>query len=89
MSTPQAGANINVTNIPGPQFPLYAGGAQLLEVWPFAPLYPSMGLGVAVVSYNGDTYFGLSADPAVVPDVEEFTRALSGAAADCMALVRT
>ncbi|HEY3085753.1 MAG TPA: wax ester/triacylglycerol synthase family O-acyltransferase, partial [Candidatus Dormibacteraeota bacterium] len=38
MSTPQAGANINVTNIPGPQFPLYAGGAQLLEVWPFAPL---------------------------------------------------
>jgi len=88
MSTPQAGANINVTNIPGPQFPLYAGGAQLLEVWPFAPLYPSMGLGVAVVSYNGDTYFGLSADPAVVPDVEAFTRALNAAAADCMALAR-
>ena len=59
----EAGANINVTNIPGPQFPLYTGGAQLLEVWPFAPLYPSMGLGVAVVSYNGDAYFGLSADP--------------------------
>ena len=89
MSTPQAGANINVTNIPGPQFPLYTGGAQLLEVWPFAPLYPSMGLGVAVVSYNGDTYFGLSADPAVVPDVEVFTRALNEAAADCTALVRT
>src|SRR5207245_2671130 len=31
MSNPQAGANINVTNIPGPQFPLYSGGAQLLE----------------------------------------------------------
>ena len=86
MSTPQAGANINVTNVPGPQFPLYSGGAELLEVWPFAPLYPSMGLGVAIVSYNGNAYFGLSADPSVVPDVEEFTRDLRQAAADCTAL---
>lgn len=89
MSTPQAGANINVTNVPGPQFPLYSGGAQLLEVWPFAPLYPSMGLGVAIVSYNGDAYFGLSADPSVVPDVEDFTRDLREAAAECTALGST
>jgi len=88
MSTPQAGANINVTNIPGPQFPLYSGGAQLLEVWPFAPLYPSMGLGVAVVSYNGDAYFGLTADPGLVPDVEAFTQDLRDASADCAALAR-
>ena len=87
MSNPQAGANINVTNIPGPQFPLYTGGAQLLEVWPFAPLYPSMGLGVAIVSYNGDAYFGLTADPGIVPDVEEFTTTLREAAAACIALV--
>jgi len=87
MSTPQAGANINVTNIPGPQFPLYTGGAQLLEVWPFAPLYPTMGLGVAIVSYNGDAYFGLTADPSIVSDVEEFTRDLREAASDCVALV--
>jgi WS/DGAT/MGAT family acyltransferase len=86
MSNPQAGANINVTNIPGPQFPLYSGGAQLLEVWPFAPLYPSMGLGVAIVSYNGDAYFGLTADPGIVPDVEEFTGRLREAAAECAAL---
>ena len=87
MSTPQAGANINVTNIPGPQFPLYTGGAQLLEVWPFAPLYPAMGLGVAIVSYNGDAYFGLTADPSIVADVEEFTRDLREAASECVALV--
>lgn len=87
MTTPQAGANINVTNIPGPQFPLYSGGAKLLEVWPFAPLYPSMGLGVAIVSYNGDAYFGLTADPAIVPDVEEFTRTLREAADDCVGLI--
>ena len=45
-----------------------------------------MGLGVAIVSYNGSAYFGLSADPSVVPDVEEFTRDLRQAAADCTAL---
>lgn len=88
MSNPQAGANINVTNVPGPQFPLYSGGAQLLEVWAFAPLYPSMGLGVAIVSYNGDTYFGLTADPGIVPDVEDFTAQLREAAAECTALAR-
>jgi WS/DGAT/MGAT family acyltransferase len=86
LSSPQAGANINVTNIPGPQFPLYSGGAQLLEVWPFAPLYPSMGLGVAIVSYNGDAYFGLTADPGIVPDVEEFTAKLRAAADECIAI---
>ncbi len=86
MSNPQGGANINVTNVPGPQFPLYSGGAELLEVWPFAPLYPSMGLGIAIVSYNGEAYFGLTADPGIVPDVEEFTAALRAAAAECTAL---
>jgi diacylglycerol O-acyltransferase / wax synthase len=87
MSNPQGGANINVTNVPGPQFPLYSGGAELLEVWPFAPLYPSMGLGVAIVSYNGDAYFGLTADPDLVPDVETFTAKLREAAAACEALM--
>jgi WS/DGAT/MGAT family acyltransferase len=86
MPNQQGGANINVTNVPGPQFPLYTGGAQLLEVWPFAPLYPSMGLGIAVVSYDGDVYFGISADATLVPDVEVFARHLREAAADCTAL---
>ena len=86
MSTPQAGAKLNVTNIPGPQVPLYSGGAKLLEVWPFAPLYPSMGLGIAIVSYNGEVFFGLTADPGLVPDVEEFTRHLREAADRCLSL---
>ena len=87
MSTPQAGANLNVTNIPGPQFPLYTGGARLLEVWPFAPLYPGMGLGIAIVSYDGQVYFGLTADPSVVPDVEEFRSQIDQAAVACASLV--
>jgi diacylglycerol O-acyltransferase len=86
MPNQQGGANINVTNVPGPQFPLYTGGAQMLEVWPFAPLYPSMGLGIAVVSYNGHLYLGFSADSTLVPDVEAFSAHIRAAAADCAAL---
>jgi WS/DGAT/MGAT family acyltransferase len=88
MATPQAGANLNVTNVPGPQQPLYTGGARLLEIWPFAPLYPSMALGVAVVSYNGDVFFGLGADPGVVADVDTFTAHLGAAADACVELAR-
>jgi diacylglycerol O-acyltransferase len=80
MPNQQGGANINVTNVPGPQFQLYTGGAALLEVWPFAPLYPSMGLGIAVVSYNGNVYFGISADAGLISDVEVFARHLREAA---------
>src|SRR5258708_977660 len=86
MPNQQGGANINVTNVPGPQFPLYAGGAQMLEVWPFAPLYPSMGLGIAVVSYNGNLYLGFSADSTLVPDVESFWTHIRAAAEECSAL---
>ena len=88
MSTPQAGANMNVTNVPGPQQPLYTGGAELLEIWPFAPLYPSMALGVAIVSYNGGVFFGLGADPGVVTDVETFAGHLRDAVGACLALVQ-
>jgi WS/DGAT/MGAT family acyltransferase len=89
MSTPQAGANMNVTNVPGPQQPLYTGGAQLLEIWPFAPLYPSMALGLAVVSYNGEVFFGLGADPSVVDDVDAFAGHLRDAAQSCLDLARS
>jgi len=86
MSNQQGGANLNVTNVPGPQFPLYTGGAQLLEAWPFAPLYPGMGMGIAVVSYNGNLYFGFTADPTVVPDIDGFTRHIKEASTSAVAL---
>jgi len=63
---------------------LYTRGSQLLEVWPFAPLYPSMALGVAAVSYDGDVYFSLGADTGVVNDVGAFApRGSAGAQPGC------
>ena len=54
--------NITVTNVPGPQMPLYALGARMREVWPLVPLAADHSLGVAIMSYDGRLFFGLVAD---------------------------
>ena len=54
--------NITVTNVPGPQIPLFAFGAQLEETWPLVPLAADHSLGIAVMSYDGQVFLGLCAD---------------------------
>jgi len=81
-SSAQAVVNIVATNIPGPQFPFYTGGARLIEVWPFVPVYHSLGLAIAIVSYDGGMHFGLLADRDVVPDLDEFARHLEESIAE-------
>jgi hypothetical protein len=60
-----------VTNVHGPQFPLYLLGAPLREFHPLLPLFERQGLAVAVMSYLGRISFGLCADWNLVPDVHE------------------
>jgi hypothetical protein len=78
----QAVINLVATNIPGPQFPFYTGGAQLLDIWPFVAIYHTLGLNIAIVSYNGSVHFGMLADRDLVPDLDQFARHLSQAVAD-------
>jgi len=78
----QSVINIVATNIPGPQFPFYTGGAELLDIWPFVAIYHSLGLNLAIVSYNGSVHFGLLADRDLVPDLDEFGRHLEAAVTD-------
>jgi WS/DGAT/MGAT family acyltransferase len=59
-----------VSNVPGPQFPLYLLGARMLAIHPQLPLFESQGLGVAVLSYDGKLCFGLVGDWDVVPDLD-------------------
>ncbi len=59
-----------VTNVPGPQFPLFAAGAQMVESYPVVPLLPGLALGIGVTSYDGSVFFGLNADRDAVPDAE-------------------
>jgi diacylglycerol O-acyltransferase / wax synthase len=78
----QAVVNLVATNIPGPQFPFYTGGAELIDVWPLVAIYHSLGLNVAIVSYNGSVHFGLLADRDLVPDLDQFARHLGESVAD-------
>jgi WS/DGAT/MGAT family acyltransferase len=64
--------NSIVTNVPGPQFPLYMQGAKLEAAYPQVPLLENLGLGIALMSYNGRVCWGFNANPNVVPDLEAF-----------------
>ena len=69
--TRQRFVNLVVTNVPGPQFPLYLDGRQLTDLFPIVPLGGNLNLGVAVVSYNGALDFGLVGDFVVMHDLED------------------
>ncbi|MDQ6805904.1 MAG: WS/DGAT domain-containing protein, partial [Actinomycetota bacterium] len=62
--------NVVVTNVPGPQFPLYMLGRRLESVFPLVPLAKNTALGIAIMSYDGQLNFGLTADFDALQDVE-------------------
>ena len=68
--------NLVVTNIPGPQQPLYLLGRRLIELYPQAPLAANQSVSVAALSYDGRIGFGVLADHDRVPDVDVLTRAI-------------
>jgi WS/DGAT/MGAT family acyltransferase len=65
--------NTIVTNVPGPPFPLYLLGAEMLECYPQVPLLENMGMTLGVLSYNGRMCFGFIADYDRVPDLADFS----------------
>jgi WS/DGAT/MGAT family acyltransferase len=71
--------NLVVTNVPGPQFPLYLLGRQLESIFPMVPLAQKQALGVAIMSYNGQLNFGINADYDALADVETLADELRGA----------
>jgi diacylglycerol O-acyltransferase / wax synthase len=77
-----------VTNIPGPQFPLYVLGRELQDVVPVAFLGGKRSLATAIMSYNGGISFGLIGDYDTLPDLEVIGEALSESIAELVALAR-
>jgi diacylglycerol O-acyltransferase len=71
--------NLVVTNVPGPQVPLYLMGRQLEGLFPMVPLAPNQALGIAIMSYNGTINFGLVGDYDLMPDLEELAGDLQAA----------
>jgi WS/DGAT/MGAT family acyltransferase len=62
--------NMVCTNVPGPRFPLYSIGHQMLSMYPIVPIAWEMGIGCAIASYNGTIYLGLNADTGAAPDAQ-------------------
>lgn len=74
--------NLVVTNIPGPQYPLYLLGRRLDAFYPVVPLAHHQALGIAIMSYDGRLGFGLLADYDTLPDLEDLADDLSKAIAE-------
>jgi WS/DGAT/MGAT family acyltransferase len=71
--------NLIVTNVPGPQFPLYVRGREMTDIFPVAFLPKGHALAVAVMSYNGGLNFGLLGDFDGLPDIDVIADGLGAA----------
>ena len=78
--------NVVVTNVPGPQIPLYLAGKRLIDTFPMVPLAKNQALGIALLSYAGNINFGLVGDYDLMWDLDSFAddvrESLSELAAD-------
>jgi WS/DGAT/MGAT family acyltransferase len=83
---PRRPFNLVVTNVPGPQRPLYAAGAPMTQMYPIVPLNPGQPLSIGLTSYDGGVYFGINADRDAVGDVGVIGAALESSLADLVAL---
>jgi WS/DGAT/MGAT family acyltransferase len=61
--------NVVISNVPGPQFPLYTNGARMEGIYPISAIVDGVGLNMTLMSYNGNLDFGLVADREMVPDI--------------------
>jgi diacylglycerol O-acyltransferase len=80
--------NLLVTNVPGPQMPIYALGRELQATYPIAFLAGDRALAIAILSYNGGVYFGLLADYDALPDIDVIVDGLEHALAELVELAR-
>ena len=85
---PGFGVNFVLTNIPGVQVPQYIAGKEIIATLGLMMLTGTMGLGVAVASYNQKMFFGLTADPRLLPDLEMFTDEVTDAFDELLASAR-
>jgi diacylglycerol O-acyltransferase / wax synthase len=83
----QRAFNLVITNVPGPQIPLYTLGHQMLEVYPVLPLSGNTTLGVALLSYNGSVGFGLLGDFETTADIGVLAEGIEKSVAELLASI--
>jgi hypothetical protein len=72
------GTDVAATNVPGPPFPVYVSGARVTRIMPFAPK-GGAAVNVALMTYDGTAYLGITIDPAAVTDPDLLIDSLSAA----------
>jgi diacylglycerol O-acyltransferase len=80
--------NLVITNVPGPQHPLYAGAARMVEVFPIVPLARGQALAIGLTSYDGGVYFGLNGDWDAMPDLDLLAELISESLEELLETVR-
>ena len=80
--------NLIVTNVPGPQFPLYVLGRRMERVFPVAFLPENHALAVAIMSYAGEMNFGLLGDFDALPDIDSIGESIKAELAELVELAR-
>ncbi len=77
-------ANLVISNVPGPDFPLYLGGSQMLGMFPLGPVMDGMGLNITIMSNMGVLYWGLASDARAVPRLWDVAAAIPHALTELM-----
>ncbi len=80
--------NLVVSNVPGPQHPLYASGARMLASYPVVPLARRQALSIGLTSYDGGVYYGLNADRDAMADLQVLADSIPEALAELVESVR-
>jgi hypothetical protein len=80
--------NLLVTNVPGPQFPLYVLGHRMKRVYPMPFLAGDRALAIAIMSYNGSMNFGLLGDFDAMPDLDLVAEGIEGSLQELLSLAR-
>jgi diacylglycerol O-acyltransferase / wax synthase len=88
IATRRRAFNLVVTNVPGPPFPLWLLGAPLRALYPLVPLFENQTVGVAMFSYRGAMFVGLSADADAVSDLDDLAADLATSTGELVAAAR-
>lgn len=82
VADPERLMNTIITNVPGPQAPLYCLGREVLEIHPYVMLAKNIRLTTAIFSYNGGVFFGVTGDYETMPDVDALGRGIEDSIAE-------
>jgi WS/DGAT/MGAT family acyltransferase len=80
--------NVIVTNVPGPQFPLYAAGARMDDCFPVVPLAKGQAVTIGLMSYNGGVYYGMNCDRDAMPDIDVLATCIEDSLAELLETAR-